>query len=255
MFFNARKNEYDAGDGPVRYLDGNSLLRPLDMPKPQLVIMAGFVIAAAIIGSVLLFSILDTVTNSAARSQATLEQNLARPASMASLPSLPTLFNLDDASILATFAEAGYTIYDNTASSGMLDVIKLPDDVTLVDAGVLYSKGIPSLTAAEASRLFNGSWTFTANRGDFTDMRVKYADFSSGSVEAAVQTAMVSEGFDVSTLGEAGVDEAGNTFQAGTIAVGDAVLNWKVSAIALSNVYDVAGLPESATYVGIRLYP
>ena len=30
MFFNARKNGYDAGDGPVRYLDGSSLTRPLE---------------------------------------------------------------------------------------------------------------------------------------------------------------------------------------------------------------------------------
>ena len=33
MFFNARKNGYDAGDGPVRYLDGSSLTRPLEAPK------------------------------------------------------------------------------------------------------------------------------------------------------------------------------------------------------------------------------
>ncbi len=51
-------------------------------------------------------------------------------------------------------------------------------------------------------------------------MRVKYADFSSGSVEAAVQTAIASEGFDPATVGEMAVDESGNTFQEGTVDVG-----------------------------------
>ena len=47
MFFNARKNGYDAGDGPVRYLDGSSLTRPLEAPRPQMLAMAAFVLASA----------------------------------------------------------------------------------------------------------------------------------------------------------------------------------------------------------------
>ena len=76
MFFNARKNGYDAGDGPVRYLDGSSLTRPLEAPRPQMLAMAAFVLAAAVIGGVFLFNVIDNVTHSAERARATVEQNL-----------------------------------------------------------------------------------------------------------------------------------------------------------------------------------
>ena len=86
-------------------------------------------------------------------------------------------------------------------------------------------------------------------------MRVGYADFTSGSLEAAIQSAIASEGFDPATTpeGGAGVDEVGNTFQSGTIDVNGTVYTWKVSALPLSNMYDITGLPESAVYVGIRM--
>lgn len=258
MFFNSRKNVYDAGKGPVRHLDGSSLLRPIDPPKPQMLIMGAFVVAAIVIGGMLLFTILDNVTYSAERTQKSIEQNLARPAAMESLPNLASLIGLDDEGIKTAFAEAGYTIVDKASMSGggdgSLELIKLPSDVSVEQATLLYAQGIPKLSAADATLLLNGSWQFTSTPGDYLDMRVKYADFSSGSVEAAVQTALVSEGLEATVLGESGVDDAGNTFQAGTIDVGGTVYQWRISAIGLSSVYDVKGLPETATYVGIRLF-
>ncbi|MEG2533505.1 MAG: teichoic acid transporter [Gordonibacter sp.] len=259
MFFNSRRNVYDAGEGPVRHLDGSSLLRPIDPPKPQLIIMGAFVVAAIIIGGVLLFNVLDNVTHSAERAQQSVEQNLARPAAMESLPNLPSLIGLDNEGIKAAFAGAGYIIADKTAMSGgaddgSLDLIKLPSDVSVEQAALMYAQGIPKLSAADATLLLNGSWQFTTTPGDYLNMSVKYADFSSGSVEAAVQTALVSEGLDATTLGEAGVDDSGNTFQTGTVDVGGTIYQWRISAIGLSSVYDVKGLPETAVYVGIRLF-
>lgn len=257
MFFNARKNGYDAGEGPVRYLDGSSLARPLDAPRPQMVIMAAFVLVAAIIGGVFLFNVIDNVSHSAERAQATMEQNLARPASMESLPNLASLVGMDVEGIKATFAEAGWSVADKGAlsgdTSGKIDLIKLPADVSEAQALLMYSN-VSGLSATDATLLLNGSWQFTAEPGDYADMRVKYADFSSGSVEAAVQTAIASEGFDPATAGEMGVDESGNTFQEGTVAVADGTYHWRVSAIGLSSVYSIKGLPETAVYVGIRLY-
>ena len=57
-------------------------------------------------------------------------------------------------------------------------------------------------------------------------------------------------GFDASTASETAVDEAGNTFRTGSIDVNGTTYSWRVSAIALSEVYSISGLPESATYVG-----
>lgn len=257
MFFNARKNAYNAGDGPVRYLDGSSLARPLDAPKPQMMVMIGFVVAAAIIGGIFLFTIIDTVTHSAERTQASIEQNLARPASTESLPNLASLAALDDEGIRGTFAEAGFTVLDLTATegddAGVLDLVKLPDDVSELEAAAFYAKGISSLSAADATLLLNGSWRLTKDSDGSSGLRVKYADFSSGSVIAALQAAAAAEGFDLSAAGEPAEDEAGNTYLAGSMDANGTTYGWRISAIALSDVYNVKGLPETAVYVGIRI--
>ena len=116
------------------------------------------------------------------------------------LPQLSALMAADDDAIRQTFADAGFTIYDKTNPeenpNGGLDLVKLPSDVSEVDAALLYAQGVSNLSAADAAKLLKGSWTFTVSRNDYVDMRVKYADFSSGSVEAAIQAAMASEGLD-----------------------------------------------------------
>ncbi len=47
MLFKSRRNEYVDTEGPVRYLDGSGLERPLDIPKPQIAVMIAFVVVAA----------------------------------------------------------------------------------------------------------------------------------------------------------------------------------------------------------------
>ena len=84
-------------------------------------------------------------------------------------------------------------------------------------------------------------------------MRLRYTDFSSGGIEAAVEAAIAAEGFDASTASETAVDEAGNTYRTGSVDVNGTTYTWRVSAIALSEVYSISGLPESATYVGVRM--
>ena len=69
----------------------------------------------------------------------------------------------------------------------------------------------------------------------------------------ALQAAAAAEGFDLSTAGEPAEDEAGNTYLAGSMDANGTTYNWRISAIALSDVYSVKGLPETAVYVGIRI--
>ena len=254
MLFEPHRKEYVDTEGPVRYLDGSSLLRPLDMPRQQLALMAVFVAVAALIGGIMLFNILDSIQGNAARAQASVEENLAREVTY-DLPSLPSLIQLDDASIKQTFTDAGFTTYEPSPSedgSGF-ELVKLPSDVSLPEAGLLYQQGVANLDAADAARLLNGSWTFTIERENALNMRLRYTDFSSGGVEAAVEAAIASEGFDASTASEIAVDEAGNTYRSGSIDVNGTAYTWRVSAIALSEVYSISGLPESATYVGVRM--
>ncbi len=256
MMFNAHAKEYVDTDGPVRHLDGSGLKRPIDMPKSAMVVMGAFVVVAAIIGGTVLFNVLDDVHNSAARTQLTVEENLSRPVTL-DLPQLSSLFLLDNESIKQTFANAGFTTYELTSTEdeakGGFDLFKLPSDVSVADAGVMYLSGINSLSAADASRFLNGSWRMTVTRNDGTDMGVWYADFASGSVDAAIQSALAAEALDTSTMGESGTDESGNTFQTGTVDVGGTICSWRISAILLSSYYDIEGLPDTAVYVGIRM--
>lgn len=258
MIFKMKKSDYAESEGPVRFLDGRGLDRPLDPTRPTQIAMGIFVAAAIVIGIVLLVNVLDTVGNSSARAQASVEENLARPVTL-DLPNLPTLFTQDDATIQQGFTDAGFTTYALADAedypAGGFDIMKLPSDVTLVDAGILMAGGIDNLSAGDAAKLLNGSWRMTVDRGDYDSMSVRYADFTSGSLETAVQAAMVAEGFDVATIGEGGVDDVGNTYQSGTIDVGGTVYSWRVSAIPLSDMYDISGLPETAVYVGIRMTP
>ena len=231
MLFKSRRNEYADTDGPVRYLDDSGLRRPLDMPRPQIAIMFAFVLVAALIGGYLLFNVLDAVRGGTARAQASVEENLSREVSY-DLPALTSYITLNDDEIKQAVADAGLTVIDKGGMSddpeAALELIKLPSD---------------------------GSWTLDADRSDGTSMRLRYADFSSGSLDAAIDAAIAAEGFDPATIAEdgMGVDEVGNTFKQGTVDVDGTAYTWKVSALPLSEMYDISGLPETAVYVGVRL--
>lgn len=247
-----------AGTGPVRYLDGTPLARPQTLSKAQMALAGVLVAAAAVIGVALASGIIDNVIHAADREQASVEQNLARGVSL-DLPVLTSYIQMDDGSIKQALTDAGYVVYETTTAEeypdGGFDLYKLPSDVSLEQAAALYAQGVASLSASDAALLLNGSWRMTVARQDYTDMRVRYADFSSGSVEAAVANAIAAEGLSGAAIAESGTDESGNTYQSGTVDVDGTTYAWRVSAIALSSVYDISGLPETAVYVGVRLTP
>lgn len=242
-------------EGAIAYLDGSALARPAFLPRKALPIVGIFVIVAAVIGVFLFTYVNDNFIHAATKERAGVEENLAREVSI-DLPNLAQLMALDDASIQQSFTDAGLTTMvtsqEGDYPEGGFELVKLPSDVTLAEAGILYMEGISNISTSDAARLLNGSWTLDVNRKDGLTARVRYADFTSGSIDAAIQNAMVAEGLDSSTLGDAGVDSAGNTYQSGTVEVDGTTYTWRVSALPLSNVYKVNGFPETAVYVGIR---
>lgn len=252
MLFEQKEVTYAQGEGPVRYLDGSSLLRTGALSRQQLALVAVLVVAAAVIGGAFLLNVVDSLVHAPEREQAAIEENLTRDVAY-DLPQLTAYAQADDATILQSFADAGFATYEISADENGFDVLKLPADVSAEQAGLMYVQGISNLSATDASLLLNGSWRMTVDRTSGTDMRVRYADFASGSVDAAVAAAIEAEGLSGATMGEAGTDDSGNTYQAGTVEVDGATYSWRVSAIALSAVYDIAGLPETASYVGVRL--
>lgn len=237
------------------YLDGSDLERPFRMSVPQRAFVVAVVVVAAILG-VRFFSstVLELGSQNASDAQS-VEQNLARPSSVSVLPSLASLMGLSNEEAMAAISENGANVYDIAALTGAdeVEAFRFPDDVSSADAVALYTRGISSLNAAQASLLLNGSYYLSITHSDGESGLIRYADFSSGDLAAAIAAAEQAEGFAADSVSDQGTDDAGNTYAAGTVDADGTTYAWRVSAIALDEVYSISGLPEDAVYVGIRL--
>lgn len=250
--------EYTRVDGDVAYLDGKRLGRPAEMPRPQRNVLKVIVAIAVIIGAIILFRTVISPLQASLTAGETVAANIERPASLPTVPPMGELITMDDASIKALIEEEGYSFYDATSltDSGNMMLLKLPDDVSVEEAGALYLRGIGSLSAADATRLLCGSWMLSVDRINTTSMVVRYADFTTGDPQTAIQNALAHEGFDSATVTDSGVDDSQNTYTAGIIGSeeGDEVrYTWRVSALPLDEMYSIRDLPEDACYVGIRV--
>lgn len=242
--------------GDVCYYDGAELSRPLEMPPIVRYVTVVAMLIAAILGALFVGNYLDKIMNEPIRQQEALSAALTRDVAV-ELPPLASIMPLDDEGVMTYLMENGYTLYERTPlgtnPDGGFEVIKLPSDISLEEAEAMYVTGIDRLSAPEAVTLLKGSWNLTVQRKLGADMRVRYADFESGTIERATQNAMQAEGLANATVTETGVDGSGNTFQAGTVTTEDgSTYNWRVSVIDLSRVYSIMGLPNTAYYVGVR---
>lgn len=241
----------------VVYLDASSLAKPQRPTTAARAVMAILFVIAAVVGGLFLARFIDTVYHAAAREETAVQANITRGVSL-DLPNVAGYISYDDASLVQAFTDLGYGVYVASSPaedpSDNLDLFKLPSDVSLAEGEALYAPGIPNLSAADASLLLNGSWRFTTSRGSQTSMQVRYVDFTAGNLEAAVGAAMASQGYDEAWVASSGVDESGNLLREGTLSLADGrTASWRVAAIELEHVYDIAGIPDSAVYVGIRV--
>lgn len=247
---------YSQGDGPVRYMDGSSLNRPITMPVNKLPIALAFAAVAAVIGIVLAVNLLGSTLHAAQRSAASVEENLAREVSL-DMPLISSYAGMDAASIKSATDSLGLNVYtvssDEDIATGKLDMVKMPSDVSVEEGAMYYAQGISNLDAPDAALLLNGMWRLQFDSTKSYNLSIRYADFDSGNVDTAVENAIAAQGFDTSTATELDVDDAGNTFRSGTLEAGGATYNWRVSAIGLDAVYDISGLPDTAIYVGVRM--
>ncbi|MEY8562184.1 teichoic acid transporter [Eggerthellaceae bacterium 3-80] len=259
MLFQSKTPDYIEGDGPVKYLDDSGLKRPFKMPQKAYIVLAAFALVALGVGVWFYQDIKTNITDFMTSSSASVEENLSRDVSY-DLPLLTDYIDVDNATIEQQLIDAGYNIYNMSSEEDIandaMQLMKLPSDVTTADAMLMVANGISSLDASQAALLLNGSWTLNVQHGESTEMRLRYADFTSGDPQAAIDAAMASQGFDPASVlaeGGSGVDEAGNTFMTGTIDAWGYTCTWRVSTIALSDMYSISGLPSDALYVGIRL--
>ena len=249
------RREYTHVEGDVAYLEGAPLRRPFSMPKTQRIICAVIVIIAIVLGGIFINRTVLSDLRESLTSEQNVQNNLAREASIETLPAMNQMILMSDDDIRANLAEAGYTVYDASDPDDTTNMIlyKLPSDVTVEEAAALYAKGISKLSPTESSKLLNGSWQLSADRNGGTTMVVRYSDFSTGDPERAVQNALAKQGFDPESVTDSGEDESGNTYSMGTLDADGTACTWKISALPLSEMYSARGLPEDSCYVGVRV--
>lgn len=246
--------EYTRKDGNIMRLDDAGLKRPLGMTRQAKLIVAALVVAGIVIGAMILNNTVYETARQAKLAQASVETNIQREASADALPNLASYITMSDDEIKAAIEQQGFSIYDATSESDSgITIYKLPSDVSVVDAGLLYSRGISKLTASQATLLLNGSWQLGTNHDSGTTIVVRYADFKSTSAESAISLAMSKEGIETGSVSDSGTDDSGNTYRSGALEANGATYTWRVSAIDLSKIYDISGMPSPAYYVGIRL--
>ena len=239
----------------VRYLDGTSLTRSPGIPGAQRTILIIIVIAALAVGAFFIYNTVYASIRQAALAKQSVAENLSRPASIETIPDMTNYILLSDDEVKQAINDSGYTYYDVTSPGSVtgITVYKLPADVSMEDAEVLYTRGIDRLNASQASLILNGSWQFATDRTGTGSMVARYADFSTGDLQTALNNALNTQKFNRESIADTGVDDAGNTYASGTIDVGGTLCVWRVSVIPLDDMYSVSGLPEEACYVGIRL--
>ena len=249
------RRTYSDTKGEIAYLDGAPLRRPFSMPLGQRFIALIIVAAAIILGFLFINNTVISGLRESAEAEQAIENNLARQASIETIPNMADLINRNDKSVKKAFKKAGYTVFDasNESDSEDMTLYKLPADVTLDEASALYAKGISNLTAVQATKLLVGSWQFVAERSAGTSMVVRYADFTTGDPQIAVQNALQKSGFDPESITDSGVDDSGNTYSTGTLQAGDSACVWRISAIPLDEIYDINNMPEEACYIGVRV--
>ncbi len=249
------RREYTHVEGEIAYLDGSPLKRPFNMPRAQRVIRLVIIAAAIIIGIVFVNNTVVASLQETLRAEQIVNSNLNRESSLETIPPMYQFILYDDDTIRAMIQDAGMTMYDASDPNDPSAMIlyKLPKDMSIEEAAGLYAKGVSNLTAVNASKLLNGSWYFATDRNGGTTMVVRYADFSTGDPARAVQNALTKEGFNADSITESGVDESGNTYSMGTLDAEGTPCTWKISALPLSDMYSISGLPEDACYVGVRV--
>ncbi|MEE0845166.1 MAG: teichoic acid transporter [Eggerthellaceae bacterium] len=240
----------------IRYLDGNALNRPLTIPRSSMWLPLIVAAIAAVIGVILAANLLGSTLHAAQRSAASVEENLARDVTL-DMPMVSSLAGSDAATIKAAVDALGLNVYtvssEEDIAAGKLDMVKMPSDVSIEEGSMYYAQGIANLDAADAALLLNGMWRLQFDAASGYNLAIRYADFDSGNVDSAVENAITAQGFDAASATQLDVDEAGNTFRSGTFDANGTTYNWRVSAISLDSVYDIAGLPDTAIYVGVRV--
>lgn len=239
----------------VFYMNVESLARPMFFPRKNLMGLLAIVIVACIVAAIGLYICFDTTTNAPAREKSHVEELASRYVEY-DLPNLLSFVELDDAAIDSSIKADGATYFERipVGQGKEYEIIKLPPDVTLEQAAFMYASDIKNLSAADLVLLLNGAWRLNIDRSFGINIALHYADFRSKSVDDAINAAIASEDLERGGSGSGGDNDGyGNAYKTGTIMINGNNYVWTVSALPLKDYYDKSGIPDNATYLGIRI--
>lgn len=250
-----------AQSGSIHYMSAPAVRRGMRIPRNIKLAIAGIGVAALVVASLLGMRMYHDIVSAPARYAESIAVAINDGLDL-HLPTLNNFVGSDGAAIRDTLAQSGYTTIDVDAlyanegeelDPNTIDLVKIPSDVEYDRAVELFKSNLRRTDVTEAAHFLAGTWRFTSYSSEGVDLKVKYADFGSNTIEESIMTAIAAQGWSDSTFGESGVDQSGNTYQNGTIQVNDHALHWSVSVCPLDEVYNVNGLPENSYYVGARL--
>lgn len=241
----------------AEYPDASVLLREQKIPFSKKPVALIIIAIAVVIAAVALYKVTDTVIFAQQRTEEAVANNVARDVSYDFIH-LKDFVDYSD-SELESYLESKFDIYkvqpDENFPSGGFDLFKLPSDVSVSEATTMLQDGFAGMSAENASKLFTGGYRVSMDLSSYFDLKIRYADFKSGSLDVAISNALNEQGFTTSEteITDSGVDESGNTYKAGTIEIGEKTYFWRISAVMLDDVYSIKNMPEKGVYVGVRI--
>ncbi|MDO4182939.1 MAG: hypothetical protein Q4E12_04940 [Coriobacteriia bacterium] len=244
-----------AAGGPIKYPDGSVLLRPQSIRGPLLIVFVLLLAAGCVIGYFAINAFSANVLHAAENEKARVQELVAASPSL-NVPVVANYLAFDDIPCITALEETGAVLTDLPRSgenTDTVDVAKVNEGVTPEQTLTVFQDADPTIGAFTAAQTLIGAWRFSVNRDDGTAMRLRYADFASGSPTAALQNALTLQGYTEDLVVDSGVDESGNTYSTGVVSteLGDSV--WRVSVALLSDIYSIKNLPDTAYFVSVRV--
>ena len=243
--------------GNIAYPNAKKLLRPQTLKGPWLILAAVVIALAACVAWNFLSTASDSIYFSQIRMRTQVEQNIARDISY-DFVQLKSYITYSSAQDVYDEVSSEYTLVqlgvDEVSEDGF-DAFKLPSDVSSEEGAAALKGGIGSMNKVQASKVLKGGWRITMDVSNYQDLRVRYTDFSSATLEDAILSAIYSQGFDGDDceVTAEGIDESGNTYKSGTCDIDGETYFWRVSAVQFNDAYSIDGIPDTAIYVGVRM--
>lgn len=245
-------------EGPVTFPDSSKLDRRQRLSAKSYILVVTAMAGAIALGGVgMNFAYKEIVLGPELELERT-EQAISADVAY-HIPLLVDYVNLTDAEMEAALVDEGFTLYmltpyaENPEDTEIWDCYRVVPGLSDSTVKSYLEQGLGNIKKSQSATFLNGSWRWTVYRYLTCAVRLQYADFNAKDPQTAIINALKTQGWNnPETFTESGVDDNGNTFQAGILTQDGKRYSWRVSTVTLKEMYDVE-YPGGGMFVGIRL--